>query len=61
MTEAVDLDSYIGSAAGLLGISLDPAWYDTIRFHLELTLHMARLVDGFLLSDEAEPAPVYVA
>jgi hypothetical protein len=61
MTEAADLDSYIGSATGLLGIPLDPRWHETIRFHLELTLRMARLVEGFSLSDEADPAPVYVA
>ena len=61
MTEAADLDLYIASATELLGIPIDPAWRDTIRFHLELTLRMARLVEGFALSDEADPAPVYVA
>jgi hypothetical protein len=61
MTEAADLDLYIASAAELLGIPIDLAWHDTIRFHLELTLRMARLVEGFALSDEADPAPVYVA
>jgi hypothetical protein len=61
MTNAADLNIYIGSAAELLGIPLDPAWRDTIRLNLELTLRMARLVDGFALSDEADPAPVYVA
>ena len=60
-TEAADLEIYISSTTELLGISIDPAWRDAIRFHLELTLRMARLVEGFALSDEADPAPVYVA
>ncbi len=62
MTEtAQDLDAYIGSTAALLGISTDPSWRNAIRFHLELSLRMARLVGEFTLSDEAEPAPVFTA
>ncbi len=62
MTPAeTDLDTYIGVTAALLGIQIDPSWLEPIRFHLEVSLRMAGLVEGFALPDDAEPAPVFTA
>ena len=54
-------DDFIEAAAKSLGLPLDPAWKSSIRSNLEVTLKLARLVEEFPLSDEAEPAPVYKA
>jgi hypothetical protein len=54
-------DDFIEAAAKSLGLSLDPAWKPSIRSNLEVTFKLARLVEEFPLSDEAEPAPVYKA
>jgi hypothetical protein len=54
-------DADLIAAAAVLGISLDPAWHDAIRFHLELSLRAADLVAEFPLPDEADPAPVFTA
>jgi hypothetical protein len=59
--KALDLDRYIHEAASLLDIDVDASWLEPIRFHLEISLRAARLVDGFALPDDAEPAPVFVA
>lgn len=62
MTQAeTDLDTYIGATATLIGIQIDPSWLESIRFHLELSLRMARLVEDFALPDDTEPAPVFTA
>jgi hypothetical protein len=62
VTEAGEaLDAYMDAAVSVLGIPLDPAWRDQVRFHLQLSLRMAELVQGFPLPDEADPAPVFVA
>ena len=62
MTQSVtELDIFIGAATSLLGIEIDPSWLEPIRFHLEMSLRMARLVEAFVLPDEAEPAPVFAA
>ena len=58
---AVDLDIYIGAAASVLGIEIDPSWLASVRFHLEISIRMASLVDGLELPDEAEPAPIFTA
>ncbi len=52
-------NAFLIAAASVLGIKLDPAWHDSIRFHLQLSLRMAAMVQAFALPDEAEPAPVY--
>jgi hypothetical protein len=44
-----------------LGLSLDPAWHDSIAVNLRLILRHAALVEEFALPDEAEPAPVFHA
>ena len=52
-------DAFLVAAASMLGIPLDPAWHDAVRFHLQLSLRMAAMVQAFALPDRAEPAPVY--
>jgi hypothetical protein len=54
-------DDFIEAAAKSLDLPLDPAWKSSIRSNLEVTFKLARLVEEFPLSDEAEPAPVYKA
>ena len=54
-----DEDAFMIAAASVLGIPLDPGWHDSIRFHLQLSLRMAVMVQAFDLPDQAEPAPVY--
>jgi 1-carboxybiuret hydrolase subunit AtzG-like protein len=54
-------DDFIDAAANSLGLPLDPAWKPAIRENLEVAFRLARLVEDFPLSDEAEPAPVYKA
>lgn len=54
-------DADLTAAAAALGISIDPAWTDAVRFHLDLSLRAAKLVAEFALLDEADPAPVFTA
>ena len=61
MPDGDPTDDFIEAAAKSLSLSLDPAWKPAIRDNLAVTLRLARLVEDFPLSDEAEPAPVYKA
>jgi hypothetical protein len=54
-------DALVTANAQALGLTLDPAWHDSIAFNLRLILRYAALVDGFVLPDYAEPAPVFHA
>jgi hypothetical protein len=54
-------DADLIAAAAALGIPLDQAWCDAVRFHLDLSLAAARLVAELPLPDEADPAPVFTA
>ncbi len=54
-------DADLIAAATMLGIPLDLAWHDAVRFHLVLSLRAAHLVAEFPLPDEADPAPVFRA
>lgn len=54
-------DADLIADAAVLGIPLDPAWLDAVRFHLELSLRAANLVAEFPLPDESDPAPVFTA
>lgn len=56
-----DLDLLIDAVASALALPVDPAWMPTVKANLETTLRMARLVEDFPLSDEAEPAGVFRA
>lgn len=54
-------DALVAASARALGLSLEPAWRDSIKFNLRLILEHAARVDTFPLPDEAEPAPVFHA
>jgi len=58
-------DDFIGAlmaaSAQALGLTIDPAWRDGVKFHLRLVLDHAARVDEFPLPDDAEPAPVFHA
>lgn len=51
----------IAASELMLGLRLDPAWQDGIRFNLKLLFDHAARVDDFALPDDAEPAPVFNA
>ena len=44
-----------------LALPVDDAWKPAVRANLEASLKLARLVDEFVLPDEAEPASVFAA
>jgi len=55
------INALVTAGAQALGLTLDPAWHAGIEFNLQLILHHAALVEGFPLSNDAEPAPVFHA
>ena len=55
------LDDYIDAASKLLRLPVKEAWKPAVRANLEVSMRLARLVDEFALSDEAEPASVFTA
>jgi hypothetical protein len=55
------LDDYIDAVAKALALPVEDAWRPAIKANLEVSLRMARLVDGFALPDATEPAPVFSA
>jgi len=56
-----ELDAYIDAVSGALALPVDDAWKPAVRFNLEVTLRLARMVDDFTLPDETEPASVFTA
>ncbi len=55
------LDDYIDAVANALALPVEDAWRPAIKANLEVSLRLARLVDGFALPDETEPAPIFAA
>lgn len=55
------LDNYIDAVSKALALPVEDAWRPAVRANLEVSLKLARLVDEFALSDEAEAASVYAA
>jgi hypothetical protein len=55
------LDDYIDAVSKALALPIEPAWKTAVRDNLEVSLRIARLIDEFALSDEAEPASVFAA
>jgi hypothetical protein len=55
------LDDYIDAAAMALALPVEEAWRPAIKANLEVSLRLARLVDGFALPDDTEPAPIFSA
>jgi hypothetical protein len=58
---ADSLDDYIDAVAQALALPVEEAWRPAVRANLEVSLKLARLVDGFVLPDETEPASIYSA
>jgi hypothetical protein len=54
-----DADAYIDASLPLLGMTLTEESRAVVKLHLETASTLAKLVTGFALEDEAEPAPVY--
>jgi hypothetical protein len=54
-------DALMAAAAQALGLTIDPAWREGVKFHLRLVLDHAARVEEFPLPDDAEPAPVFHA
>jgi hypothetical protein len=61
MAEKNPLDEYIDAASKLLRLPVKDAWKPTVRANLEVSMRLARMVDEFEFSDEAEPASVFTA
>ena len=55
------LDDYIDAASKLLRLPVKDAWKPAVRANLEVSMRLARVVDEFEFSDEAEPASVFTA
>jgi Protein of unknown function (DUF4089) len=55
------VDALITLSAQALGLIINPAWRDGVKFHLRLVLDHAAKVDEFPLPDDCEPAPVFHA
>jgi Protein of unknown function (DUF4089) len=54
-----DADALIDASAPLLGMNLTEESRAVVKLHLETAAKLAKLVTGFELADEAEPATVY--
>ena len=55
------IEVLMAAGAQALGLTIDAAWRDAVKFHLRLVLDHAARVDEFPLPDDAEPAPVFHA
>jgi hypothetical protein len=55
------LDDYIDAVSKALALPVEEAWRPAVRFNLEASLKMARMVDEFKLPDDAESASVFAA
>jgi hypothetical protein len=55
------IEDLMAASAQALGLTIDPSWRDSVRFHLRLVLDHAARVDTFELLDDFEPAPVFHA
>ncbi len=55
------LDDYIEAVSKALALPVEAEWRPAVRANLEVSLRLARQVDEFTLSDETEPASVFVA
>ena len=55
------LDDYIDAASKVLRLPVKDAWKPAVKANLEVSMRLARMVDEFEFSDEAEPASVFTA
>jgi len=61
MSEDAALDAWLDASATVLGLTVPPAWRDSVRLHLGVTRDLAQRVMAFPLPDESDPAPVFRA
>ena len=54
-----DADALIDASLPLLRMTLTAESRSVVKLHLETAEKLSKLVTGFELDDEAEPAPVY--
>ncbi|MFT0860990.1 DUF4089 domain-containing protein [Ancylobacter sp. G4_0304] len=61
-TEGPDprLATYLDAALDLLALPVEPELRERVLMHFTIAAQMGDLVMSFPMSDEAEPAPVYV-
>ena len=55
------IDGLMTASAQALGLTIDPAWRDSVKSNLRLVLDHAARVEAFPLPDDAEPAPLFHA
>jgi hypothetical protein len=55
------VDGLVAASAQALGLNIEPAWYNGVKFNLQLILRLGAMVDAFPLPDDTEPAPVFHA
>lgn len=58
--EPSGLATYLDAALAMLDLPVEPELRARVLMHFEIASGMADLVMSFPMSDEAEPAPVYV-
>lgn len=54
------LATYLDAALDLLALPVEPELRERVLMHFTIAAQMGDLVMSFPMSDEAEPAPVYV-
>jgi hypothetical protein len=55
------LETLVAANAEALALTIEPAWYASVKRNLHVILEHAALVDQFALPDEIEAAPVFRA
>jgi hypothetical protein len=53
------LEAFIDAGAAMSGLSVDQAYREGVKVHLNAVTNAARLVLAVDLEDDAEPAPVF--
>jgi len=56
-----DYEALLDAAAKVHGIAIRPEWREAAILNLKITGDAANFVQAFTLSDEAEPAPIFIA
>jgi hypothetical protein len=56
-----DIGTLATAGVKALALPIKPTWQAGITFNLQLLFKHAALIDGFALTDESEPGPVFRA
>ena len=62
MMESNDLEAlgtYVDVGSALQGVTIDPEWRSAVVANMATIRRAAHFVEGYLLDDEAEPAPLF--